>query len=71
MAVRAERLHDGFDIGPVVNRSAAANQLEGSVIDGLSSMLGQASNVEDGRVQELNFDRFPILRRRHAPAVAM
>ncbi|MGE0385997.1 MAG: molybdopterin cofactor-binding domain-containing protein [Gammaproteobacteria bacterium] len=56
------------DIGPIVNRSAAVNQVQGSVVDGLSSMLAQQSTVENGRVQELNFDRFPILRRVHAPA---
>jgi isoquinoline 1-oxidoreductase subunit beta len=57
------------DIGPVINRSGAENQCEGSVIDGWSTMLGLELELEKGRIQPANFDRYPLLRMPHAPRV--
>jgi isoquinoline 1-oxidoreductase beta subunit len=57
------------DVGPIVNRSMAENQCEGSVVDGLSTMMGLKVTFENGRVQEQNFDHYPILRIPHAPPV--
>jgi isoquinoline 1-oxidoreductase subunit beta len=57
------------DIGPVVNLSGAENQVEGSVVDGFSTALGLQLSIENGRIQETNFDRYPLLRIGHAPAV--
>lgn len=57
------------DIGPVLNPSGAENQCEGSVIDGYSAALGQALEIENGRVEPTNFDRYPLLRIQHAPQV--
>ncbi len=59
------------DVGPVINRSGAENQCEGSVIDGLSAMLGQKLTHEQGRVRETNFDRYPLLRMPQAPKVSV
>jgi isoquinoline 1-oxidoreductase beta subunit len=57
------------DIGPIINMSGAENQVVGSVIDGFSTMLGLELSIENGRIQETNFDRYPILRIAHAPPV--
>jgi isoquinoline 1-oxidoreductase beta subunit len=57
------------DIGPVINMSGAENQVEGSVVDGFSTALGLQLSIENGRIQETNFDRYPILRIPHAPLV--
>ncbi|RDJ93666.1 hypothetical protein B4Q13_20385, partial [Lacticaseibacillus rhamnosus] len=57
------------DVGPIVNMSGAIAQVEGSVIDGLSTMLGLEITMENGRVQQTNFDRYPILRMKDAPVV--
>jgi isoquinoline 1-oxidoreductase beta subunit len=67
--VRVHRVTVVADVGPIVNRSAAENQCQGSVVDGLSAMLAQAVTHEGGRVSELNFDRYPLLRMPHAPPV--
>jgi len=50
------------DIGPIVNLSGAENQCQGSVIDGISTMMGLAITVENGRVGQSNFHQYPILR---------
>lgn len=57
------------DAGIIVNESGAKNQCEGSVIDGISAMFGQATTIESGRVQEGNFDQYPLLRMANAPDV--
>jgi isoquinoline 1-oxidoreductase subunit beta len=55
------------DIGPVVNLSAAENQCQGAVVDGLSAMMNQEITIENGRVQQTNFDKYPLLRITSAP----
>ncbi|MGH8189435.1 MAG: molybdopterin cofactor-binding domain-containing protein, partial [Steroidobacteraceae bacterium] len=57
------------DIGPIVNLSGAENQVEGSIVDGYSTALGLQISIENGRVQETNFDRYPLLRIANAPQV--
>jgi isoquinoline 1-oxidoreductase beta subunit len=57
------------DIGPIVNLSGAENQCQGSVIDGISTMMGLEITFENGRVDQSNFDRYPILRISQAPHV--
>jgi len=57
------------DIGPVVNLSGAENQCQGSVIDGLSTALGLELSIENGRIEQTNFDRYPLLRIAQAPQV--
>lgn len=57
------------DIGQIVNLSGAENQVEGSVIDGLSAMLAQKVTHEGGSVKQDNFHRYPLLRMPHAPEV--
>lgn len=57
------------DIGPIVNLSGAENQCQGSVIDGLSTMLGLGITMENGRILQSNFDTYPLLRMPDAPNV--
>jgi isoquinoline 1-oxidoreductase beta subunit len=57
------------DVGPIVNMSAAENQCQGAVVDGLSTMLGLEITMENGRVQESNFHQYPLMRMRNAPVV--
>src|SRR5690606_32334151 len=57
------------DIGPVVNMSGAENQAQGSVVDGFSTAMGLEITFEKGRVEQANFDRYPLLRMSQAPEV--
>ena len=59
------------DVGPIVNLSGAENQCEGSVIDGLSTLLGLEVTHEAGRVQQSNFHQYPMLRMPHTPKIAV
>jgi len=57
------------DIGPIVNPSGAENQIEGSVVDGVSTMTNLSLSIENGRVLEGNFHEYPLLRIGDAPKV--
>ena len=64
-----ERVTVAGDIGPIVNMSGAENQVQGAVLDGFSTAMGLALTLENGRIGETNFDRYPILRMPSAPEV--
>src|SRR6185503_12136039 len=57
------------DIGPVVNLSGAEAQAQGSVLDGLSTMFGLATDIKDGRVIQANYNTYQPLRMKNAPPV--
>jgi isoquinoline 1-oxidoreductase beta subunit len=67
--VKVDRVVVAGDVGLIINRSGAENQIEGSVVDGLSAMAGQAITFENGAVLEGNFDRFPLLRMPAQPLI--
>ena len=57
------------DVGPIINRSGAVSQVQGSIIDGFSTMAGQKITMENGRVEQTNLDQYPVLRIDKAPEV--
>jgi len=57
------------DVGPIVNMSGALSQVEGAVIDGLSTMMGQKITMERGRIEQTNFHQYPVLRIEDAPEI--
>ncbi len=68
------KVHDVWccaDVGPIINRSGAEAQVEGSIIDGLSSSLAQEVTFERGRVVQSNFNDYPLLRLPDAPRVTV
>ena len=67
--VKVHKVTVAADVGPIVNLSGAENQIEGAVVDGLSTMLGLAVTFENGRAQQTNFDKYPMLRMPAAPEV--
>jgi isoquinoline 1-oxidoreductase beta subunit len=51
------------DIGShIINPSNAINQVQGSVLDGIASLLAQEITIENGRAMQGNLDTFPLLR---------
>ncbi len=56
------------DIGSqIINPSGAENQVEGSVIDGLSTLMYCELTLEKGRIVQSNFNDYPLLRMPTAP----
>jgi isoquinoline 1-oxidoreductase beta subunit len=66
---RIERCICVSDVGIVVNPSGVEAQLAGATVDGISTALGLEITVKEGRVQQSNFDGYPLLRINEAPNV--
>jgi isoquinoline 1-oxidoreductase beta subunit len=60
-----------MDVGPIVNLSGAEAQAMGAAIDGFSTALGLEVTIENGRIEQTNFDRYPILRIANTPPIEM
>jgi isoquinoline 1-oxidoreductase beta subunit len=61
--LKVEKVWAAGDIGSeVINPSNAENQVQGSVLDGLSEALAQEITIEKGRTVQSNFHDFPLLR---------
>lgn len=69
--LKVNKLTAAVDVGPIMNLSGAENQVEGSMLDGLSAAWFQEVTVEGGAVKETNFHEYPLLTMRDAPQVEM
>jgi len=67
--VRVHKVWVVADIGPIVNLSGAENQCQGSVVDAVSTAMGLKITFEKGRVEQTNFDKYPLVRIDKAPEV--
>ncbi|MDM0021797.1 xanthine dehydrogenase family protein molybdopterin-binding subunit [Variovorax saccharolyticus] len=56
------------DIGPIVDLSSAENQCQGCVIDAISTMSLEIT-MENGRIEQKNFDQYPLGRMPITPVV--
>jgi isoquinoline 1-oxidoreductase beta subunit len=66
--VRVHRMVLATNCGHAVNPDQIAAQVEGSVAYGLSTFLSECS-VDKGRIVELNFNTYPVLRLAAMPKV--
>ena len=66
--VRVHRMLLASNSGHAVNPDQIAAQVEGSVVYGLSTFLSECT-VQKGRIAELNFDTYPLLRLASMPKV--
>jgi isoquinoline 1-oxidoreductase beta subunit len=67
--VKVERVTVAVDCGHVVNPRTVEMQLEGGVIYGLTAALYDEITIRDGRVEQGNFDTYPIMRLADAPRI--
>jgi isoquinoline 1-oxidoreductase beta subunit len=66
--LKVDRVVVVADVGAqIVNLSGAENQVEGSVIDGLSTLMYPELNIEKGRIVQSNFHEYPLLRMPDTP----
>jgi isoquinoline 1-oxidoreductase beta subunit len=57
------------DCGTVVNPNHLKAQIEGAIIDGLTSFFSRQIEVKDGRVTNSNFDDYPLMRIDEIPEI--
>ena len=67
--LKVHRMVLALDCGHAVNPDQIAAQVEGSVAYGLSAALHGECTVENGRIKELNFNTYPVLRLAEMPKV--
>ncbi|MFT6038110.1 MAG: isoquinoline 1-oxidoreductase beta subunit [Candidatus Azotimanducaceae bacterium] len=66
---RVKKITVAVDVGPIINMSGAISQVQGSVIDGLSTMAMQQITMADGVIQQSNFDDYPVMRIAQTPEI--
>ena len=67
--IRVHRVTCGVDAGVVINPDTLAAQVEGGVIYGLTCALKNEITIAGGRVEQDNFNNYPMLRINEAPRV--
>ena len=67
--LKVDRVVAAVDCGRVINPQAAASQVEGAILDGLSTALMGEITVRDGVVEQSNFHDYRLLRIGQAPAI--
>ncbi|MCS0612687.1 molybdopterin-dependent oxidoreductase [Massilia kyonggiensis] len=67
--IRVHRVVCAVDCGLVVNPNIVAQQVESSVVFGLSAALAGEITFKDGQPQQTNFGEYPVLRMGQVPEV--
>ena len=67
--VKVERVVACVDCGHLVNPLTAAMQIESAVLYGLTAALFGEITIKQGRVEQGNFDSYPIARMADAPVI--
>jgi isoquinoline 1-oxidoreductase subunit beta len=62
-----ERVYSAVDCGVVINPDAAANMVQGAVVDGIGNAFYGELTHQDGVVQQTNFDKYRLIRHHEAP----
>jgi len=64
---KVHRVTAVLDCGSIVSRDGVVNQMEGGVVQGLSTALGEAVIIEKGSAANRNLDGYQLLRMPDAP----
>jgi isoquinoline 1-oxidoreductase beta subunit len=67
--VKVHRVVVAADLGQMVNPNIVRQQVESSVIFGLSAALFGEITLKDGRIEQTNFHTYPVVRMQDAPNV--
>jgi isoquinoline 1-oxidoreductase beta subunit len=66
--LKVDRVTVVTDIGgQIVNLSGAENQVQGSVIDALGTLMHAQLDIEGGRIVQSNFGEYPLIRLAESP----
>ncbi|MGC1777405.1 MAG: molybdopterin cofactor-binding domain-containing protein, partial [Xanthobacteraceae bacterium] len=65
--IKIDRIVVVLDVGPIIDMAGSEAQAQGASTDALSTAIGLKINIENGRIQEPNYNAYPILRLPFAP----
>ena len=67
--VKLERMVVVADLGRMVNPDTVIAQIQSAVIFGMSAALLHKATLKNGRIEQSNFDDFPVVRMNQAPQI--
>lgn len=66
--IKVSKVWVAADVGrQIINTSMAVNMCQGAIVDGMSAMMGQEITLVNGKVQQTNFNNYPLIRLAQAP----
>ena len=65
--IKIERIVVVLDVGPIIDMEGSEAQAQGASTDALSTAMGLKITIENGVIQEQNYNAYPILRLPFAP----
>jgi len=68
-AIKVHRVVCAIDCGPAVNPMTVEAQMQSGIVYGLSAALHSELTLKDGRVEQSNFNNYPVLRLNEMPKV--
>ncbi len=68
-AIKVHRVVCAIDCGPVVNPMTVEAQMQSGIVYGLSAALHSELTLKDGRIEQSNFNNYPVLRLNEMPKV--
>jgi CO/xanthine dehydrogenase Mo-binding subunit len=68
-AVKVHKVTCAVNCGRVINPEMVAQQMEGGIAFGLTTLVKGSIVFEEGRVQQANFDDYPLLQLAEMPQV--
>ena len=66
-SVKVHKVTVAVDAGQMVNPDTVKAQIQSSIVFGMSAGLMEEITLEKGRVQQTNFNNFPVLRMNESP----
>jgi isoquinoline 1-oxidoreductase subunit beta len=67
--IKIHRIVCAVDCGYVVNPDTVVTQVEGAIVYGLTAAFYDKITIKDGRVEQSNFDNYPMLRLKSMPKI--
>jgi isoquinoline 1-oxidoreductase beta subunit len=67
--IKIHRIVCAVDPGYVVNPDTVVTQVEGAIVYGLTAALYDKITIKNGRVEQSNFDDYPMLRLKSMPKI--
>ena len=65
--IKIDRIVVVLDVGPIIDMEGSEAQVQGASTDALSTAMGLKITIENGVIQEQNYNAYPILRLPFAP----
>jgi isoquinoline 1-oxidoreductase subunit beta len=67
--IRVHKVTVAADLGMMVNPDIVEGQIQSSIVFGMGAGLMQQITVDKGRVQETNYNNYPVVRMHESPQI--